>query len=83
MEGWAGFEPAPQGFADLRISLFATIPLAEEEGFEPPNDRIKTCCLTVWPLPNLAEGEGFEPVGASRHAGFQDQCNKPDSANLP
>ena len=25
--------------------------LAGDEGFEPPNDRTKTCCLTTWPIP--------------------------------
>ena len=31
----------------------------------------------------VAEGEGFEPPMPIRHAGFQDQCNQPDSATPP
>ncbi len=35
----------------LATSLASDV--AGEEGFEPPDHRIKTCCLTAWLLPNV------------------------------
>ena len=83
MEWWAGIEPAPQGFADLRIRLFATITLVDPSGLEPEMRGSKPLVLPITPRANLAEAEGFEPIGAVTPAGFQDQCIKPDSAKLP
>jgi hypothetical protein len=41
LEGWAGIEPANTGFADPRVSHFATSPF---------NDKLTSCCdcLQIW-----------------------------------
>ena len=52
-----GIEPLACCLQDNRSSLlsYSGVFMDGVEGFEPPNDWIKTSCLTTWLYPNICK----------------------------